>query len=112
MKRLVAGLLGLFFASAIAHHEPLLSVAEVTAWQEDIAALTAGIERVHPNPTWRNGKEAFDAVVAEVMVGLPGMTRTQAILGAARIANDIDGHSYFAVEQAGAAFGMAPLWLL
>lgn len=110
MKRLIPVLL-LVTAFAQAHHEPLLSAPEVAAWREDIAALTAGIEGVHPNPYWRNGKEAFDAVVSEALAALPAMTRTQAILGLARIANDIDGHSYFAVEQAGADFGMAPLWL-
>lgn len=96
---------------ASAHHEPVLTAEEVAAWREDINALVAGIEQVHPDHHSRNGEEAFSAVVADVLESLPGMTRTQAVLGVARIANDLDGHSFFAVEQAGVAFGMAPLWL-
>lgn len=96
---------------ASAHHEPVLTPDEVAAWAEDLNALVAGIERVHPDHHARSGAGVFEAVVADVLASLPGMTRTQALLGAARIANDLDGHSFFAVEQPGASFGMAPLWL-
>lgn len=96
---------------SLAHHEQILTADEAAAWREDISALVAGIERVHPNHYSRNGEDAFSSVVADVLDSLPGMTRTQAVLGAARIANDLDGHSFFAVEQPGVAFGMAPLWL-
>lgn len=111
MRALAALIIVAVAGLAFAHHEPALTPDQVEAWREDIGALVTGIERVHPNPTWRNGAEAFEAIVADVLASLPSMTLTQAALGAARIANDLDGHSFFAVEQPGVAFGMAPLWL-
>jgi hypothetical protein len=62
-------------------------------WGADLDAFVSGLERVHPNPYWREPRADFRRRVDALRTSLPTMTTPQARIALVELAALIDGHT-------------------
>ena len=96
MRLVVAALtLSCVFASA---QDP----ARDERWRQDLDALSARINAVHPNPYTRTSPESFRQEVQELRDRIPALSDRQVVLGFSRILALLnDSHSTISLTQPG-----------
>jgi hypothetical protein len=72
---------------------PSGTVSAADAWDEDLDALVAYVEDVHPNPWWRIPKADFLARVAKLRTTLPDLDPVGAQVAILELVATIDGHT-------------------
>lgn len=84
--------------------------SEVGAWRQDLQALVAGIQRIHPDPYHRTKKAVFDRAVSALADSIPRLPAHRIIVGFGRLVAMIgDGHTSLALYFApGVAFHVLP----